>query len=156
MLGTRSHGRGPEWAEEPQGRWQLALSCTKARSRPELALHDMPHMSVPELKTTQVLYSSTEGRGGVPALSSSRSELPQGGFPGSALQALPGAPLSPRAGRRSSLQKQPQGAEQRWPGQAGGRSTSIWGETSTSPRSYIKASALGNGESPTLKTRNTS
>lgn len=37
--------RQTEWAEETQERWQLALSCAeKARSRPELALHDITHV----------------------------------------------------------------------------------------------------------------
>lgn len=37
--------RQTEWAEETQERWQLALSCAeKARSRSELALHDITHV----------------------------------------------------------------------------------------------------------------
>lgn len=36
--------RQTKWAEEPQERWQLALSCAeKDRSRPDLVLQDITH-----------------------------------------------------------------------------------------------------------------
>lgn len=151
--------RQMEWAEEPRrgGSWFCPV-LRRPGADPSWLCRTSPTCECTWPENHPALYSSTEGRGCVPALRTHqlKSELPQPRRILSFCLPSSGAPLSPSTGRRNSLQKQPQKSEQRWPGQAGRKSTSIWGETSTSPHYYIKASALGKGESPALKTRNTS
>lgn len=159
MLGTRSHGRGRQSGlKSPRraGSWPCPLQ-RRPGAGPSWLCMTSPTREHTWPGNHTVLYTAL--RAGVmsqlSAPSSSRSELPQGGFPASAFQALVLLSLPGQAGGahcKSSHRNQSRGGL----GQAGGRSTSIQGETSTSPHNYIKASALGNGEPPTLKTRNVS
>lgn len=145
--------RRMEWAEEPRrgGSWLCAV-LRGPGADPSWLCMTSPTCDCTWPANHPALYSITEGRGCVPALGTHQLEV----SPKEATQLLPSrlwcSPLSQR--RQEELTaKAATGtrAEAALPGRR--EKHQHLGETSTSPHNYIKASALGKGESTALKNK---